>query len=539
FEYTNTLIESPSGLKTIHGTAREITDKIAADRIIKESEQKYRDVVELSNDGIAIIQDGFVKFANRCLSEIIGYQVEEINEKPFTDYFPPDELTKVTDRYQRRMTGEDVESMYETKLVHKNGTIIPIEINVGVISYHDSPAELAFVRDITERKKIEEELRQSEEKHRTIIENIKEGYFETDLKGKITFANDSLCNMIRYPREEIIGMIYHKDILEKFNPEAALKVFTTFNTVYQTGESAFMENFEFVKKDGDIFVPEMSASLIKDKDGSAIGFRSVVRDITERRKAEQEKLQLEARLQQAQKMESIGTLAGGVAHDFNNLLMSMQGNVSLLLYKIDSRHPHHEKLKTIEQHIHDGANLTKQLLGFARGGKYEVKTTDINEVIKKTSNMFARTNKEIRVHDKFQKKIWTVETDQGQISQVLLNLYVNAWQAMPGGGDHYISTENVELDENYTKPHGVSPGKFVKISVTDTGTGMDQSTLKRIFEPFFTTKEMGRGTGLGLASAYGIVKNHGGIIDVYSEKNKGTTFNIFLPVSDKVFIRQK
>lgn len=539
FEYTNTLIESPSGLITIHGTAQEITGKIIADRALKESEQKYRDVVELSNDGIAIIQNGNIKFINKYLSEIMGYGIEEITNTPFTEYFPPDELTQVADRYQRRMAGEDVESVYETKLIHKDGTIIPIEINVGIITYQDEPAELAFVRDITERKMFEEDLRQSEEKHRTIIENIKEGYFETDLSGHITFANDSYCHMMGYPREEIIGMRYDKEILRDFDPETAKAIFDIYQSVYETGETAFLENHEVIRKDGSILIPEMSVSLIKDKDGKAVGFRSIARDVTERRKAEQEKLQLETRLQQAQKMESIGTLAGGVAHDFNNLLMSMQGNVSLLLYKISPDHPHYEKLKTIEQHIHDGADLTKQLLGFARGGKYEVKTTDLNEIIKKTSNMFARTSKDIRVYDKYQDNIWTVETDQGQISQVLLNLYVNAWQAMPSGGDLYISTENIELDENFTNSHAVPPGKFVKISVTDTGTGIDESTLKRIFEPFFTTKAMGRGTGLGLASAYGIIKNHGGIIDVYSEMNKGTTFNIFLPVSDKALMKEK
>jgi len=539
FEYSNTLIESPSGLKTIHGTAREITEKIAADRTIKESEQKYRDVVELSNDGIAIIQEGYIKFVNKCLSEIVGYTVEEITGKPYADFFSPDELPKLEDRNQKLMAGVEIDSMFETKAVHKDGTIIPIEINVGAISYKDTPAELAFVRDITERKKIEEALRQSEEKHRTIIENIKEGYFETDLSGTVTFTNDSLCDMMGYSREEILGMKYYEDILRNHKPETAQQVFNIFNTVYKTGEAAFIENYEMEKKDGSIFIPEMSVSLIKDKDGEPVGFRSIARDVTERRKAEQEKLRLESRLQQAQKMESIGTLAGGVAHDFNNLLMSMQGNVSLLLYKMGSDDPYYEKLKTIEQHIHDGSDLTKQLLGFARGGKYEVKTTDINEIIKKTSNMFARTNKEIKVHDKFQKDIWTVETDQGQISQVLLNLYVNAWQAMPLGGNLYISTENVDLDEKATKSHAVEPGKFVKISVTDTGTGMDETTLKRIFEPFFTTKEMGRGTGLGLASAYGIIRNHGGIIDVYSEMGKGTTFNIFLPVSDKVYVKQE
>lgn len=537
FEYTNTLIESPSGLMTIHGTAREITEKIAADRALQQSEQKYRDVVELSNDGIVVFQDGTAKFYNKRMAEIVGYTPDEIKETSLADYFQPEEIEAIIGRYQRRVSGEKVETMYEADLKHKDGRIISIEANVRLISYKNAPAVLAFVRDVTERKKIEEALRQSEEKHRTIIENIKEGYFETDLSGRTTFANDSFSNMLGYSREEIIGLRYYKDVLAKHDPEAAQKIFDIFNTVYRTGESAFIENYEMITRDGQIRIPELSVSLIKDKDGNPVGYRSIVRDVTEKRKAEQEKIELESRLQQAQKMESIGTLAGGVAHDFNNLLMSMQGNVSLLLYKIDSDHPHYEKLRTIEQHIHDGADLTRQLLGFARGGKYEVKPTDLNELVKKTSNMFARTNKEIRVHDRYGEDIWTVESDQGQIGQVLLNLYVNAWQAMPGGGELYISTENVELDENITRPHAIQPGRFVKISVTDTGTGMEEATRKRIFEPFFTTKEMGRGTGLGLASSYGIIKNHGGIIDVYSEKDKGSTFNIYLPVSEKAFTK--
>ncbi|MBW1741700.1 MAG: response regulator, partial [Deltaproteobacteria bacterium] len=174
-----------------------------------------------------------------------------------------------------------------------------------------------------------------------------------------------------------------------------------------------------------------------------------------------------------------------------------------------------------------------QLLGFARGGKYEVRPTDLNALIEKGSEMFGRTKKEIRIHRKFQKDLWTVEVDRTQIDQVLLNLYVNAWQAMPEGGDLYIQTENVTLDENYIKHFNLEPGNYVKISVTDTGVGMDEATRQRIFEPFFTTKGMGRGTGLGLAAVYGIIKNHGGIINVYSEKDKGTSFNVYLPRSEK------
>jgi len=246
-----------------------------------------------------------------------------------------------------------------------------------------------------------------------------------------------------------------------------------------------------------------------------------------------EKKRLEAQLQQAQKLESLGTLAGGIAHDFNNLLMGIQGRTSLMAIDTPPFHPQHEHLREIEKYVVSAAELTKQLLGFARGGKYEVKPTDLNHLIAQNSLMFGRTKKEISIHRKYQQDLWTVEIDQGQIDQVLLNIYVNAWQAMPGGGDLYIQTENVSLDENFVSPYGVMPGKYVKISVTDTGIGMDDATLKRVFDPFFTTKTKERGTGLGLASAYGIIQNHDGIITADSVQGQGATFNIYLPSSDK------
>ena len=182
---------------------------------------------------------------------------------------------------------------------------------------------------------------------------------------------------------------------------------------------------------------------------------------------------------------------------------------------------------------------TKQLLGFARSGKYEVKPTDINELIKKQNRMFGRTKKEVTIRGKYEKDLWVVETDKGQIDQVLMNLYVNAWQAMPGGGELDVQTENVLIDEDHNKTYQMEPGRYVKISVTDTGVGMDKEIQEKIFDPFFTTKEMGKGTGLGLASAYGIIKNHGGFINVYSEKGHGTTFNIYLPASEKAVIEEK
>ena len=238
-------------------------------------------------------------------------------------------------------------------------------------------------------------------------------------------------------------------------------------------------------------------------------------------------------------MEAIGTLAGGIAHDFNNLLMGIQGRVSLILMHTDSDHPHYAHLTGIEDAVEKGADLAKQLLGLARGGKYEVRPTNLNDLVKSSSEMFGRTKKEIRIHKKYQQDLWVVEVDRGQIEQVLLNLYVNAWQAMPGGGDLYLETKNITLNKQYTKALDMEPGNYVELSVTDTGVGMDEATRKRVFEPFFTTREMGGGTGLGLASAYGIIKNHGGMITVDSEPAQGATFNIYLPGSDKEVPKEK
>ena len=289
----------------------------------------------------------------------------------------------------------------------------------------------------------------------------------------------------------------------------------------------------FVTRKGKEIFVEASVGLRLDEADEVVGFRGIFLDVTSRRQAEEEKRRLTDQLQQAQKMEALGTLAGGIAHDFNNLLMGIQGRTSLMLITTDPSQPSFEHLKGVEEYVEIAASLTKQLLGFARGGKYEVKPTSLNELVEKSAHLFGRTKKEITIHNKFQDDLWTVEVDKNQIEQVLLNMFVNAWQAMPDGGPLYLQTENTLLQTMDVRPFGLLPGKYVKLSVTDTGVGMDETVKERIFEPFFTTKGRGRGTGLGLASAYGIIKNHGGIIRVYSEKKQGTTFSIFLPASEK------
>lgn len=261
-------------------------------------------------------------------------------------------------------------------------------------------------------------------------------------------------------------------------------------------------------------------------------------EIEERKLAEKKRAELESKFQEAQKLEALGTLAGGIAHDFNNLLMAIQGNTSLMLVNMDPGHPYYEKLKNTEQFVIRGSELTRQLLGFARRGKYHVKATNINALITDCSSLFGRTNKNVSMHLDFEPNPWIVNIDRGQIEQVLLNLLVNAWQAMPGGGNLTIRTENVTLDENNIKGLHSKPGKYVKTSVIDEGIGMDEKIMQRIFDPFFTTKEMGRGTGLGLASAYGIIQNHDGFFEVQSKVGHGSTLSFLIPASNGKVIQE-
>jgi PAS domain S-box-containing protein len=391
-------------------------------------------------------------------------------------------------------------------------------------------ANTSLRKEIEQHKQTSRALRSSEERYRSILENIQEGYYETDIAGNLTFVNDAAFRIMGYPHDELIGL----NNREYTSQETARRLYKACNKVYRTGEPTQVTNYAVICKDGTQKLLELSVSLIQNTGGRPQGFRGVARDITQRIEAEEKRKELENQLHQAQRMEAIGTLAGGIAHDFNNLLMGIQGSISLLGQNLKAGDPKYHCMQTIEHCVESGANLTRQLLGFARGGKYVVVPVDLNATLRKTSELFGRTKKEIRIHGDYAKNLWTVKADQGQIEQVLVNLYVNAWQAMDERGDIYLSTQNVTLDSRYTQPYGVEPGKYVKVTVQDTGQGMDEKTRQHIFEPFFTTKKIGRGTGLGLASAFGIIKNHDGIIDVKSVVGQGSTFYIYLPASHKV-----
>jgi len=516
---------------------KEMTEHQKAKEALAESEEKYRKLFESSAEGILVaqIEDQKFKYANRTICDMLGYGSDELTRMGVEDIHPEKDLPYILDEFKALARGE--KGLAENiPCRHKDGTKIFVNINSTIMEIDGVECNVGLFQNISERLKSEEALRQSEEKYRSILEGIDEGYFEVDLSGNFIFFNDSMAKITGFPPQELKG-INNRYFTSQ---ETAKKMFTVFNRVYRTGRSARVLNYEITTRDGSKKILEVSASLIRNTDQKPIGFRGLVRDVTEQLLAEREKERMAAQIRQARKMEAIGTLAGGIAHDFNNLLMGFQGNLSLMLMEINPDNPYYDYLTNMEDIVKRGSDLTRQILGFARGGKYEVRPTNINDLMEQSSQMFGRTRKEILIHKKFQATPWPVEVDRGQIEQVLLNLFVNAWQAMPTGGDIFLETGNVTLkEEGWDKPYALKQGQYVKVAVGDTGVGMDKDTLERIFEPFYTTKEVSRGTGLGLASAYGIIKNHNGMIEVTSEKGNGTTITIYLPKSAKDFVEEK
>jgi PAS domain S-box-containing protein len=385
------------------------------------------------------------------------------------------------------------------------------------------------IRYAIERKRAAKALRQSEARFRNLVETTSDWVWEVDKNGVLTYVSPKVRDILGYEPDELLG----KTPFDTMPPEEANRAAAIVGTYTATQKPFHLLENTRAHKDGHRVVLETSGVPIFDADGTFDGYHGIDRDITERKLAEEEKQRLEAQIQYAERMEAIGTLAGGIAHDFNNLLMAIKGNVALILMDTDPKQSHHDKLKNINSQVESGARLTKQLLGYASKGMYEVKLIDLNHLIKHTTETFGRTRREITIRQELTEGLLAMEADEGQIEQVLLNLYVNAADAMPTGGELILKTMNVTHRDMKTRLCEPSPGNYVLLQVTDTGTGMDEETRGRVFEPFFTTKEMGRGTGLGLASVYGIVKGHGGHIDLESEEGYGATFRIYLPASEK------
>jgi len=553
--YETRLIDKNGQLRDVYitvslipGTNRKVASLIDLTEIkrmenaLRESEQYLRWITENMKDLVFHIDaQGIIRYRIPIHGGVLGYSPEEVLGKNGFDFIHPNDYGTAISAFMDVLKSGQSKVM-ESRVKHHDGHYIWMEIlgNALVGEDGETVGLILVCRDITERKRAEEALRESEQRLHDIFDFLPDATFAIDLEGKVIAWNRAI--------EEMTG-VRAKNMLGKGNYEYSLPFYGVrrpilIDLAFKSDEE-IEKKYRFVKVEKDVLIVEADVPLkgeayvlwgkarpLYDSKGNIVGAIESIRDITENKK-------LEAQFLQAQKLEAIGTLAGGIAHDFNNLLMGIVGNASLMLLNMEPGHPHYKKLKSIEEQVKSGAELSRQLLGFARRGKYDVKPANLNVILEKTTLMFGRTKREIIVNRDFQEDLWTTEVDQGQIEQVLLNMYVNAWQAMPGGGNLYLETRNFIIDENFARRYSMKQGKYVKISITDTGTGIDEKIKERIFEPFFTTKEMGRGTGLGLASAYGIVKNHGGIITVYSEKGHGTTFGIYLPASEKAVPEEK
>ncbi|MEJ2040336.1 MAG: histidine kinase N-terminal 7TM domain-containing protein, partial [Desulfosarcinaceae bacterium] len=382
-----------------------------------------------------------------------------------------------------------------------------------------SLGHLVVLHDITKAKMAEVAIRNSEARFRSLTENAPFVIFALDPDGIITYINPSCLQILGFGRDELIGKPFRNFAIEnQASPHLEI-----FERLISGKETLVEVNMYFLHKNGSKRLFNSCAAVNTDIDGRINGIICMAKDITEERR-------LQLQLFQSQKMEAVGTLAGGIAHDFNNLLMGMQANISLMRLEKGTPPASLEKLTRIENQIQNGASLTRQLLGYARKGKYMVAAINLRRLIDDTLDVVQRTNKNIVIYRRLIEAPTFIDADRGQMELVLLNLFVNAVDAMPDGGDLVVTTHIAEAEDLANHWPDIKPKRYVELKVSDTGIGMDQITMNRIFEPFFTTKEMGQGTGLGLASVYGVVENHDGFIRVSSKLDYGSTFTLVFPL---------
>lgn len=504
----------------------EIAERKRIEKALRVSESKYRIVFEGGADGFFIMTDEFLNCNEQACKiwacskkDIIGHTPSE-----FSPVFQPDGRTSeeaAMEYIKAAMNG--IPQRFYWKHKRKDGVLIDTEVSLSSLNVSEQPLLFATVVDITERMRAEEALRQAEEKYRGIFQNAVEGIFQTTAEGRFITANPALARMFGYDSpEEFIADV--TDIRRQlyYDPRRRIEF---LEAIIKDG---FVHNFEIKsrRKDGGIFWISLNAKAVRDDSGKIIFFEGMVEDITERKK-------LGEQLRQSQKMEAVGTLAGGVAHDFNNILTVIMGYAHLMLMKLKDDDPLRPYLNHIITAANKATSLTNSLLAFSRKQMISLSPINLNDSIRNIEKMLLRIiGEDIELKTFPSKDDLIIMADNSQIEQILLNLATNARDAMPDGGLLIIETEKIQIDEKQAKTYGYgNPGAYALLTFTDFGIGMDKAITEKIFEPFFTTKEVGRGTGLGLSMIYGIVKQHNGYINCYSEPGKCTSFKISFPLT--------
>ena len=508
------------------GFTNDITDRKQVEFALRESEEKYRALVMQSTDCMILHDlDGVILDINEHSCRTYGYTRDELLRMKVSD-LDPDYVERADGRafYDKMKPGEAL--VFEARQCSKDGHGFPVEVRLSLVEVGDRMLIQGLCRDITQRRLAEQALIESEERFRSITEQSSDFISLTDVQGIITYASPAARRIFGVEPEEMVG----RHFIEFLDESSISKAMEGFQA--SVGEGKLARDIELLMKrgDGSRFFGELNGSLFGK--GELQGTLVVIRDITERKNAEEEKARLMDQLQQAMKMEAVGRLAGGVAHDFNNLLTAITGNVQLSLMDISPGDPVEGALTEIAQAADSAASLTRQLLAFSRKQLIEPKVLNLNELIVSLEKMLRRLiGEDIELKTIPGKRLGSIKADPGQLEQILVNLAVNARDAMQDGGKLIVETANVELDDEYCRLHPHSrPGAYVGLAVSDTGTGMSDEVKSHLFEPFFTTKPKERGTGLGLATIYGAVKQSGGNVEVYSEEGEGTTFKIYLPL---------
>jgi PAS domain S-box-containing protein len=523
--------------KTLYyeGTAIDITEHKKAEEALRESEERYRTAIEHSNDAVSIVQGSNQIYVNQRFLVMFGFrnQSEVINSEPFKNVHP-DDRAKVAEINMKRRAGEPVPSRYEFKGMRTDGTVIFVEVSVATVAYHGEPVSLAYLRDVTERKMMEGALRESEERLKSIIEGSPIPQFVVDRNHVVLHWNTALEEWSGIKAEEVMGTTDHwKAFYEEERPclvdllvdSDAVSIPRWYRAKFATSalvKEAY-EAVDFFPRQGKWLY--FTAAAIRDSRGNITGGVETLEDVTERKR-------LESQLLQTQKMDAIGQLAGGIAHDFNNILSVIIGSSSLLRMRMDSNDPLNSYVNQISAAAEKAAQLTQSLLIFSRKQIMNMQPIELNDVVKGMKGLLSRLiSEDIEFESRLTQQPLAVMADRVQIEQVLINLITNARDAIQGTGLISVETGCVIFDDSSVKAHALeSPGMYGTLAVADTGSGIDDATKEHIFDPFFTTKGLGKGTGLGLSIVYGIVKQHGGYVEVDSTPEKGTRFTIYLPL---------
>ena len=468
-------------------------------------------------------RDGILADVSPAFCELVEHSRQELIERSLGEFIFSRPLTEYLRWAERCRQDRSAFGPLEIGLRKKGGGAVWVEVNGAAFTENREPRlDLMVARSITNCRTDAQRSQHDEQTAEVLLQAAPNAAFLISAGGRILSANQEAAALTGIPLKRLPG----RSFIDCLPPDAA-EVWKQKNLEAMcTGKPIYFEH-----EAGGLF--SNSVHPVCSGTGQVVRLVAYTRDISAEKQAELERKNLTIQLQQAQKMEAIGTLAGGMAHDFNNLLMAIQGNVSLVLFDMDAAHPHRRILVNVENLIRSGADLTSKLLGYARKGKYESRPLQLNDLVRETSETFGRMRKDITIRRELLEDLKSIVADRGQLEQVLLNLFVNAADAMPEGGTLILKTRNVTHRAIPHKGYRIKPGPYALLTVTDTGVGMTPETITRIFDPFFTTKKMGRGTGLGLASAYGIIKSHNGYIEVESNPGKGSTFSVLLPATDQ------